>query len=51
MVRGATLDLGNRNFRVNLIIMPGLVLDIIIGDELDERLESSHRYGESSTYP
>jgi hypothetical protein len=30
MVRGATLDLGNKNFRVNLIVMPGLVLDIII---------------------
>jgi hypothetical protein len=31
MVRGATLDLGNINFRVNLIVMPGLVLDVIIG--------------------
>jgi hypothetical protein len=31
MVRGVTLDLGNRNFRVNLIVMPGLVLDVIIG--------------------
>jgi hypothetical protein len=31
MVRGATFDLGNRNFRVNLIVMPGLVLDVIIG--------------------
>jgi hypothetical protein len=30
MVRGATLDLGNRSFRVNLIIMPRLVLDVII---------------------
>jgi hypothetical protein len=31
MVRGATLELGNRKFRVNLIVMPGLVLDVIIG--------------------
>jgi hypothetical protein len=31
MVRGATLELGNRKFRVNLIVMPGLVLDFIIG--------------------
>jgi hypothetical protein len=31
MVRGATLELGSREFRVNLIVMPGLVLDIIIG--------------------
>jgi hypothetical protein len=31
MVRGATLDLGGRNFRVNLIVMPGLVLDVIVG--------------------
>jgi hypothetical protein len=31
MVRGATLELGNRNFWVNLIVMPGLVLDVIIG--------------------
>jgi hypothetical protein len=31
MVRGATLDLGNRKFRVNLIVMSGLVLDVIIG--------------------
>jgi hypothetical protein len=31
MVRGATLKLGSRKFRVNLIVMPGLVLDIIIG--------------------
>jgi hypothetical protein len=31
MVRGATLDIGGRNFRVNLIVMPGLVLDVIIG--------------------
>jgi hypothetical protein len=31
MVRGATLDLGNIKFRVNLIVMPGLVLDVIIG--------------------
>jgi predicted aspartyl protease len=31
MVQGATLQLGNRKFRVNLIVMPGLVLDVIIG--------------------
>jgi hypothetical protein len=31
MVRGATLELGSRMFRVNLIVMPGLVLDVIIG--------------------
>jgi hypothetical protein len=31
MVRGATLELGSRKFRVNLIVMPGLVLYVIIG--------------------
>jgi hypothetical protein len=31
IVRGATLELGSRKFRVNLIVMPRLVLDIIIG--------------------
>jgi hypothetical protein len=31
MVREATLKLGSRKFRVNLIVMPGLVLDVIIG--------------------
>jgi hypothetical protein len=31
MVRGATLELGSRRFRVNLIVMPRLVLDVIIG--------------------
>jgi hypothetical protein len=31
MVRGATLELGSRKFRVNLVVMPGLVLDVIIG--------------------
>jgi hypothetical protein len=31
MIRGATLELGNRKFRMNLIVMPGLVLDVIIG--------------------
>jgi hypothetical protein len=31
MVRGATLELGSRQFRVNLIVMPGLVLYVIIG--------------------
>jgi hypothetical protein len=30
MVRGATLELGSRKFRVNLIVMHGLVLDVII---------------------
>jgi hypothetical protein len=30
MVRGATLKLGSQKFRVNLIVMPRLVLDIII---------------------
>jgi hypothetical protein len=31
MVQGATLDLSDRHFRVNLIVMPGLVMDVIIG--------------------
>jgi hypothetical protein len=31
MVQGANLDLGDRNLRVNLIVMLGLVLDVIIG--------------------
>jgi predicted aspartyl protease len=31
MVQGATLELGNRKFRVNLIAMPRLVLNVIIG--------------------
>jgi hypothetical protein len=31
MVRGATLELGNKKFRMNLIVMPRLVLDVIIG--------------------
>jgi predicted aspartyl protease len=31
MVRGATLEFGSRKFQVNLIVMPGLVLDVIIG--------------------
>jgi hypothetical protein len=31
MVRGETLELGSRKFRVNLIVMPELVLDVIIG--------------------
>jgi hypothetical protein len=30
MVRGATLELGSQKFRVNLIVMPRLVLDVII---------------------
>jgi predicted aspartyl protease len=31
MVRGATLELGSRKFRVSLIVMPRLVLDVLIG--------------------
>jgi hypothetical protein len=31
MVQGATLELGSRKFLVNLIVMPRLVLDVIIG--------------------
>ena len=31
MVRGATLDISEQRFRVNLMVMPGLVLDVIIG--------------------
>jgi hypothetical protein len=31
MIRGATLELGSQKFRVNLVVMPGLVLDVIIG--------------------
>jgi len=31
VVPGATLDIGNRVFCVNLVVMPGLVLDIIMG--------------------
>jgi predicted aspartyl protease len=31
MVRGATIELGNRKIRVNLIVMPRLVLNVIIG--------------------
>jgi len=31
VVRGATLDISNRVFRVNLVVMPGLVLDVIMG--------------------
>jgi len=31
VVRGATLDIGGRVFRVNLVVMPGLVLDVIMG--------------------
>ena len=30
-VTGVTLDIGGRRFRVNLVVMPGLVLDVIIG--------------------
>jgi len=29
-VTGATLDISGRRFRVNLVVMPGLVLDVII---------------------
>jgi len=31
VVRGATLDISNRVFRLNLVVMPGLVLDVIMG--------------------
>ena len=31
VVRGATLDISNLVFRVNLVVMPGLALDVIIG--------------------
>jgi hypothetical protein len=31
MVRGATFELGSQKFRLNLIVMLGLVLDVIIG--------------------
>jgi hypothetical protein len=31
MVRETTLDIGDKRFRVNLIVMPGLVLDVIMG--------------------
>ena len=31
VVRGATLDISDRVFRVNLVVMPGLVLDVIMG--------------------
>jgi len=30
-VTEATLDISGRRFRVNLVVMPGLILDIIIG--------------------
>jgi hypothetical protein len=51
MVRGATLELGSRKFRVNLIVMPGLVLDVIIGMNWMEEWGSSYRYRKSGTYP
>jgi len=31
VVRGATLDISNRVFRVNMVVMAGLVLDVIMG--------------------
>jgi len=31
VVRGATLDISGRVFRVNLVVMPRLVLDVIMG--------------------
>ena len=31
IVTGFTLDISGRRFRVNLVVMPGLVLDVIIG--------------------
>ena len=30
-VTGVTMDISCRRFRVNLVVMPGLVLDVIIG--------------------
>ena len=30
VVRGATLDISNRVFQVNLVVMPGLVLDVVM---------------------
>ena len=30
-VTGATLDISGRRFRVNLVVMPVLVLDVVIG--------------------
>ena len=30
MVQGVTLDIGDKRFRVNLIVMPSLVLDVIM---------------------
>jgi hypothetical protein len=49
MVRGSTLELGSRKFRVNLIVMPSSGCHH--RDELDEGLRSSYRYRESGTYP
>jgi len=31
VVRGATLDISNRVYRVNLVVMPSLVLDVVMG--------------------
>jgi hypothetical protein len=31
MVQGVTLDIEDKRFRVNLIVMPSLVLDVIMG--------------------
>jgi hypothetical protein len=31
MVRGATLEIASKKFRVSLIVMPGLSLDMIMG--------------------
>jgi len=31
MVHGVTLDIGDQRFGVNLVVMPGLVLDVIVG--------------------
>jgi hypothetical protein len=31
IVRGVTLNIANRSYKLNLIVMPGLVLDVIMG--------------------
>jgi hypothetical protein len=31
IVRGVTLNIADRQYKLNLIVMPGLVLDVIIG--------------------
>jgi hypothetical protein len=31
IVRGVTLNIANRQYKLNLIVMPGLVLDVVMG--------------------